>query len=32
VLVTLTDRFGIDLTDVGEHADVEARVNAVLDS
>jgi arylamine N-acetyltransferase len=28
----LTDRFGIDLTDLGERVDVEARVNAVLDS
>jgi arylamine N-acetyltransferase len=32
VLNALTDRFGIDVTDVGERVDVEARVNAVLDS
>lgn len=32
VLDTLTDRFGIDLTDLGDRVDVEARVNAVLDS
>ncbi|MDT5015090.1 MAG: arylamine N-acetyltransferase [Mycobacterium sp.] len=32
VLVALTDRFGIDLTDLGAHADIEARVNEVLDS
>jgi arylamine N-acetyltransferase len=32
VLNTLTDRFGIDLTDLGDRVDVEARVNAVLDS
>ena len=32
VLVALTDRFGIDLTDLGDRADVEARVSEVLDS
>lgn len=32
VLNALTDRFGIDLTDLGARVDVEARVNAVLDS
>jgi arylamine N-acetyltransferase len=32
VLVALTDRFGIDLSDLGDRTDVEARVNEVLDS
>ena len=32
VLEVLVDRFGIDVADVGDHADVEARVDAVLDS
>jgi arylamine N-acetyltransferase len=32
VLDALTDRFGIDLTDLGDAADVEARVNELLDS
>ena len=32
VLVALTDRFGIDLTDLGDGVDVEARVSEVLDS
>ena len=32
VLNALTDRFGIDLTDLGDRVDVEARVSAVLDS
>jgi arylamine N-acetyltransferase len=32
VLVALTERFGIDLTDLGDRGDVEARVNEVLDS
>jgi arylamine N-acetyltransferase len=32
VLDALTDRFGIDLADLGARADVEARVNEVLDS
>jgi arylamine N-acetyltransferase len=32
VLDALTDRFGIDLGDLGDRADVEARVNEVLDS
>jgi arylamine N-acetyltransferase len=32
VLNALTERFGIDLTDLGDRLDVEARVNAVLDS
>jgi len=32
VLDALVDRFGIDVADVGDHADVEARVNEVLDS
>ena len=32
VLDALTDRFGIDLSDLGDRADVEARVNKVLDS
>ncbi len=32
VLDALTDRFGIDLADLGDRADVEARVNEVLDS
>jgi arylamine N-acetyltransferase len=32
VLDALTDRFGIDLTDLGNRGDVEARVTEVLDS
>jgi arylamine N-acetyltransferase len=32
VLDVLTDRFGIDLAGLGDRADVEARVNEVLDS
>jgi arylamine N-acetyltransferase len=32
VLGVLTDRFGIDLNDLGDRADVEARVAEVLDS
>jgi arylamine N-acetyltransferase len=32
VLEALADRFGIDVADVGDRADVEARVNEVLDS
>jgi arylamine N-acetyltransferase len=32
VLDVLTDHFGIDLADLGDRADVEARVNEVLDS
>ena len=32
VLDALTDRFGIDLTDLGDRVDLEARVNEVLDS
>lgn len=32
VLVTLTDRFGIDLHDLGDGRDIEARVHEVLDS
>ncbi|MGZ8814253.1 MAG: arylamine N-acetyltransferase family protein, partial [Mycobacterium sp.] len=32
VLNALTERFGIDLTDLGDRVDVEARVSAVLDS
>jgi arylamine N-acetyltransferase len=32
VLDVLTDRFGIDIADLGDRADVEARVNEVLDS
>lgn len=32
VLTALTDRFGIDVADLGDRADVEARVNEVLDS
>jgi arylamine N-acetyltransferase len=32
VLSALTERFGIDLTDLGDRVDVEARVSAVLDS
>jgi len=28
----LTGRFGIDVADLGDRADVEARVNEVLDS
>ena len=32
VLDALTDRFGIDIADLGDGADVEARVNEVLDS
>jgi arylamine N-acetyltransferase len=32
VLAALTDRFGIDLSDLGARVDVEARVNEVLDS
>jgi arylamine N-acetyltransferase len=31
VLDALTDRFGIDLTDLGDHTDLEARVAEVLD-
>ncbi|HYZ67584.1 MAG TPA: arylamine N-acetyltransferase [Mycobacterium sp.] len=32
VLEALTNRFGIDVADLGDRADVEARVNDVLDS
>ncbi len=32
VLEALTERFGIDLTDLGDRSDVEARVSEVLDS
>ena len=32
VLDTLTDRFGIDLTDLGDRADLAARVTEVLDT
>jgi arylamine N-acetyltransferase len=32
VLDVLTDRFGIDMADLGDRADVEARVSEVLDS
>jgi arylamine N-acetyltransferase len=32
VLAALTDRFGIDVDDLGDRADVEARVSEVLDS
>jgi len=32
VVDALTDRFGIDLSDLGDRADVEARVTEVLDS
>ena len=32
VLEALIDRFGIDVADLGDRADVEARVNEVLDS
>jgi arylamine N-acetyltransferase len=32
VLNALAERFGIDLTDLGDRSDVEARVSAVLDS
>jgi arylamine N-acetyltransferase len=32
VLDALTDRFGIDLDDVGDRTDIEARVEALLDS
>jgi arylamine N-acetyltransferase len=32
VLNVLTDRFGIDVADLGDRADVEARVNEGLDS
>jgi arylamine N-acetyltransferase len=32
VLDVLTDRFGIDVADLGDRSDVEARVNEVLDS
>jgi arylamine N-acetyltransferase len=32
VLGVLTDRFGIDIAGLGDRADVEARVNEVLDS
>jgi arylamine N-acetyltransferase len=32
VLDALTDRFGIDLDDLGDRADVESRINEVLDS
>ena len=32
VLDVLTDLFGIDVADLGDRADVEARINEVLDS
>jgi arylamine N-acetyltransferase len=32
VLDALTDRFGIDIADLGDRADLQARVNEVLDS
>lgn len=32
VIEALTDRFGIDVDDLGDRADVEARVNEVMDS
>jgi arylamine N-acetyltransferase len=32
VLEALTDRFGINVADLGDRTDVEARVNEVLDS
>jgi hypothetical protein len=32
VLDALTDHFGIEVADLGARADVEARVNEVLDS
>lgn len=32
VLGALTECFGIDLTDLGDRADVEARVTEVMDS
>lgn len=32
VIEALTDRFGIDVGDLGDRADVEARVNEVMDS
>jgi arylamine N-acetyltransferase len=32
VLDVLTDRFGIDVADLGDKSEVEARVNEVLDS
>lgn len=32
VLTALTERFGIDVADLGDRVDVEARVSAVLDS
>jgi arylamine N-acetyltransferase len=32
VLEALTDRFGINLADLGDHADLEARVHEVLDT
>ncbi len=32
VLDVLTDRFGVDVADLGDRADVEARINEVLDS
>ena len=32
VLEALTDRFGIEIADLGDRADLEARVNEVLDS
>ena len=32
VLDALTDRFGIDLTDLGDRDDLEARVTEVLDT
>jgi arylamine N-acetyltransferase len=32
VLDALTNRFGIDVADLGDRADVEARISEVLDS
>jgi arylamine N-acetyltransferase len=32
VLETLTARFGIDVADLGDRADVEARIDEVLDN
>jgi arylamine N-acetyltransferase len=32
VLEALTERFGINLADLGDRADVEARVTEVMDS
>ncbi|MGV0803059.1 arylamine N-acetyltransferase, partial [Mycolicibacterium elephantis] len=32
VMTALTDRFGIDLTNLGDSTDIEARISEVLDT